>query len=352
MLLSRVGFVAPACLLLAVALPSLQGCGKSSETPPFNPHVNGSGGEGAGDGAEAGTTGGESGSQPQSGDGGGSGASGDPGGGGGGEEAGAGAGVGAVGGVVGGVGAVGGVVGGAGAGAGAAGNTEPVFYGPFEAAGENCVQAGQICHRLTTIQCAGEVHCCENPGRTFQECYDYMFDGCVNDLYIDEISLDPIVGFDADFACTAFAEYEQKTEQCHTSVVDWGASLNGLRGIIKGTRNPGDSCFPELTPRTSAVDAAALASCSDGANQACLPLAAVFWNCSPLNGEGGRCMTDINCLPDHYCDNPDMSIIGAVCKYRKQIGQPCSVPNECLTLVCKQGQCRADDQQGVFCLQN
>jgi hypothetical protein len=242
-----------------------------------------------------------------------------------------------------------------GAGAGTGGDPGPVFYGPFDVGTDpnaNCVQAGQICHRLTTIQCAGEVHCCENPGRTFQECYDYMFDGCVNELYIDKISLDPIVGFDLDFACTAFAEYEQKTEQCDPSVVDWGISMDGLRGIIKGTRGPGEGCATDITPPTKEGEAAALVSCTDGANQACLPTAVAFWNCRPLNGEGGNCMTDINCLPDLYCDNPDLSVTGARCKNRKQIGEPCAAANECLTLVCKQGQCRLDDQQGVFCLRN
>jgi hypothetical protein len=349
MFFSRAGFVAAACVLAAALLLSAQGCGRASQTDGFHPsNKNGTGGSDAGSGSGSG---GKAGTSTGSGTGGHSGESGYTGNGG----------EGAGGEVVAGAGAGASAVGGAGddAGAGAEGGTggDPGtgVYGPFDVGDDpnaNCVQAGQICHRFITIQCAGEVHCCKDPGRTFQECYDYMFDGCINQLYIDKISLDPIVGFDPDFACTAFTEYEQKTEQCDPSVVDWGASLDGLRGMIKGTRGPGEGCAPGVTPPTKDGQAAALASCSDGANQACLPTAVAFWNCRPLSADGGNCMTDINCLPDLYCDNPDLSVTGARCKYRKQIGEPCAAANECLTLVCKQGQCRLDDQQGVFCLQN
>ena len=66
----------------------------------------------------------------------------------------------------------------------------------------------------------------------------HTYAGCVNDPLIDQVSLDPIVDFDEEFACRAFTEYEQKTEQCDTDIVDWGLSVNGLPEL----NPPGAEC--------------------------------------------------------------------------------------------------------------
>src|SRR5690349_21138139 len=52
----------------------------------------------------------------------------------------------------------------------------------------NNVMAGQVCDRLSTIQCAGEVHCCTNPTHTYDACKQAMFSLCANDLHLDAVT--------------------------------------------------------------------------------------------------------------------------------------------------------------------
>jgi hypothetical protein len=179
-----------------------------------------------------------------------------------------------------------------------------------------------------------------------------MFRGCVEELMVDAVSLNPEVGFDTAAAEAAFTDYENRTSRCDTSVADWAVSLTGLRSMIKGTLPPDAYCNPIDLQVGQEGEAAALASCMDPGNYACLPKYVAIWQCLPLNNAGGNCMTDVNCNLGLFCDNPDLNPLGAICKDRKPNGSPCELPNECQTLMCKKRQCVPADQQAVFCLEN
>jgi hypothetical protein len=245
---------------------------------------------------------------------------------------------------------------GTGATGGSAGNTdagEQTDSGPgFDAGSDpnrNKVQPGQICDRFATIQCAGEAYCCDNADRDFTECKQVMKDACTGQLAIDAVAANQIIGFDSAVAEKAFAEFESKASKCDTSVAAWGTSMEGMRGILKGTVDTGQSCFPSDAKNTEAT-IAALASCKDGAKYACLPISETVFTCSKRSDAGGPCYTDINCADGLYCKNSNMDLIGSVCAARKSIGESCVQTNECESLYCKKGKCVAADQQTVYCL--
>ena len=196
----------------------------------------------------------------------------------------------------------------------------------------NMVAAAQLCERLTTIQCAGEAHCCNAPGRSVEQCKTEMMDGCVNDAYLDSIAANPITDFDSDAAETAFTQFEMMASLCDPSIAAWGSSVTGLRGILRGTKAPGTSCKPPaLQIANPAAAAAALASCTNLDTHACMPTGlATDWTCDPKNGAGGACFTDVNCQDGLYCPNPNADF-GATCAARKAEGASCSLPNECAT---------------------
>src|SRR5439155_1106829 len=59
----------------------------------------------------------------------------------------------------------------------------------------NDVPGGQVCDRIATIQCAGEQHCCDALNRSFDQCKATMKQGCVDQLYFDAITSNPIAGY-------------------------------------------------------------------------------------------------------------------------------------------------------------
>jgi len=179
-----------------------------------------------------------------------------------------------------------------------------------------------------------------------------MMEYCRDHLKIDSVSMDSSTGFDPVVAEQAFSKYEEMASNCDTNVVFWGTSLEGLRGIIKGTIDPGQPCTPKTVPGDTLDEtgAAALASCKDPANTSCSHPAPLLWTCAPRVDVNLGCITDLNCLEGLYCDNPSLMLIGAVCKPRKAVGSPCVLPNECQSLICKNGTCVEVNQQNVFCL--
>jgi hypothetical protein len=215
--------------------------------------------------------------------------------------------------------------------------------------GRNNVQAGQVCERLSTIQCAGEAYCCDNPGHTYDECKQAMFSLCANDLHLDAVTLNPVSGFDPARAATAFTQCEALASQCDPSIAAFGASVDGLRGITLGTLDPGANCTP---PNVLDVPqaAAALASCKNAATTACLP-GLLQWTCAPRSMAGGPCFTDINCVDGLFCDNPSLALTGAICKPRQADATPCQTPNQCTSLACKAGACVPPGVQAMYCLE-
>lgn len=216
----------------------------------------------------------------------------------------------------------------------------------------NQVQPGDICDRLSTIQCAGEQQCCDNPAHDFEECKGEMHKICKDEIRIDVITADPSTGFDPTFAEQAFTEFENRVSQCDPNVIAWGTSFDGLRGIVKGTVDRSLPCTPsgQLGETLEEAGAIALASCKDPQNTACSHPAILLWTCSPRSDVGGGCITDNNCIDGLYCENPDLLLLGATCRERKAVGANCDLPNECASLICKNGTCATIDQQNVYCL--
>jgi hypothetical protein len=213
----------------------------------------------------------------------------------------------------------------------------------------NKVSAGEMCDRLATIQCAGEAFCCENPGRDFNACKTQQLELCEDTFMFDALAESEKTGFDAAHAEAAYTEFERLASECDTSVVRWGATLEGLRGMFKGTVAPGGSCTTVNVTRRDEV-AKALASCMELATTACLPNGVLLWGCSPRAAAGGQCFTDVNCVDGLYCPNPNFDVAGSTCRERKAVGEQCATPNECASLFCKGGQCVEESVEAAYCL--
>jgi hypothetical protein len=232
------------------------------------------------------------------------------------------------------------------------GGTGGVTMRVFDAGSDperNAVIAGQLCDRLSTIQCAGEAFCCDNPGRDFNACKEQMQDGCEDSLMFDALAESEKTGFDPGHARAAYEEIERLASECDPSVARFGGSIEGLRGIFKGTVAAGGSCTTINVTRRDEV-AKALASCTEPAANACLPNGVLLWTCTARAATGGACFTDVNCNDGLYCPNPDFDVAGSTCRDRKPVGEPCTTPNECATLFCKGGQCVDETVQAAYCL--
>ena len=213
----------------------------------------------------------------------------------------------------------------------------------------NHVAGGIICTRLAQIQCAGEAFCCPNPGRERAACETAQRDFCTQKVYLDAISQSASSGFDAARAASAFETFEQMAAACDTTIAKFAASSEGLRGMLRGTLQAGASCAPGITLDDAAA-AAALASCTEGETQSCLPEDALVWQCAPRGPAGASCFTDVNCQNDLYCPNPDLEFGTKKCTARKTPGESCTAPNECASLYCKGGQCVDATVEAAYCL--
>ncbi|MDH5675871.1 MAG: hypothetical protein OEZ06_27355 [Myxococcales bacterium] len=237
--------------------------------------------------------------------------------------------------------ATGGVGGASGIGGSSGG--EPVPSNP------NAVVPGTICARLAEIQCQAEQDCCPSPGRDFASCKATMEAGCTSELMADVIAADPVTGFDPVHAEAAFTKLEELATTCDIAVASFGESLDGLRGMFKGTVAGGGSCTP-ANVTNKAMAGAALASCLDPDQFACRPTLVPPWNCRPLSASGEPCFTDVNCQAGLFCDNPELLLTGSDCLPRKAAGEACELPNECLSLACRGGLCAENDVTSAYCL--
>jgi hypothetical protein len=225
---------------------------------------------------------------------------------------------------------------------------------PFDAGTDpyrNRVVGGQVCDRLSTIQCAGERACCDAPGRNFEQCKSAMAAECANEYYLDAITANPITGYDIDAAEAAFAEFENRASQCDPSIATWASSLDGLRGITKGTLGSGADCTGSLV--NVAESAAHLAACTNAATTACLPTSTFDWTCEPRSALNGPCFLDLNCQDGLYCDNlgSTPALTGRTCLQRKANGSGCVSGLECSSLTCENGSCTEATDQTAYCLQ-
>ncbi len=249
-----------------------------------------------------------------------------------------------------------------GAGAGAAGQ-EPVVPPPppldervFDAGSDpnrNKVTAGAVCARLAQIQCAGEAFCCPNPTHTVPQCEEISRAGCVDEAYLDMVTANPIVAFDATKAAEAFTKFEELASQCDLSIAEYGASATGLMSMLRGTLAAGKSCSPKGFEKSSA--AASLAACTNVETTACLPTSALLWTCTARGGAGAQCFSDLNCQDGLHCPNPNLlagTFGTASCAARKPAGMPCAQPNECTSFACTGGMCQEPSAEAAYCLTN
>jgi hypothetical protein len=220
----------------------------------------------------------------------------------------------------------------------------------------NRVQPGQVCERLSRVQCAAEQECCNAPGRTFEDCYRAQMSECGR-VYLDQVSQDPITGYSVDAASEAFTEFERLAMQCDPQIALWSISPGGLRGITLGTVAPGAACTPANVTDFQKV-AAHVVSCLEASTYACLPTGLTGlpplepWICSPHSGLDGPCFTDLNCVEGLYCNNNlDNPVpVGSQCKQRKASGGSCTFPNECQSLTCRSGSCVDATTRTAYCL--
>lgn len=232
---------------------------------------------------------------------------------------------------------------------------DPADYFDSDNPERNAVTAGDICDRLATLQCAGEQNCCDDPGRDFDTCKSEALASCRNDTFLDTISDDPITGFNEGLARAAMLEFENKAKDCDVTVASWGESVEGLRGIMEGTRDEGASCAgPDNGTKADA--AAALASCLDPENVACLvevtivPPSATA-TCKARSAAGGKCLTDINCEKGLYCPQSNyLSPAPSNCEARIALDGSCKSNNECESLACKGGKCVEATANSAYCL--
>jgi hypothetical protein len=225
-------------------------------------------------------------------------------------------------------------------------------YDAGSAADRNKVTPADLCRRIAEINCAGEAHCCDNPGRTQDACKQDLNKTCSSDLMLDRVAMQESTRFDAAAAERAYAELERRASMCDPTVAKWGAASDGLRGLLRGSVPAGSSCKPTATVPDAVSLAAGLLSCAEPETNACVyanPLE--DWTCKPRSAAGGGCVTDNNCTDGLYCVIAAPGLPGT-CKERKAVGESCDTPTQCASLFCKRGSCVEADQQAAYCLRN
>jgi hypothetical protein len=149
---------------------------------------------------------------------------------------------------------------------------------------------------------------------------------------------------------TTFTELETRSANCDLGIPGWSLTAAGIRGILKGTRAPGESCKPDTAQLgDKAAQAAALLSCTNSDVSACLPKSLLTtWTCSPKNAAGGGCATPENCDSGTYCQVPAGGSLGK-CAPSVPVQGACTSGVECSSYFCSAGRCVAPDSQLVFC---
>ena len=217
----------------------------------------------------------------------------------------------------------------------------------------NQVEAGRICARLSTLQCAGQAHCCNEAQQDFATCQRSVRADCEAEGLIDQIAADPRSGFNPQQAERTLSELERLAMACDPAVSAWIVSPEGLLSMFRGTLPLGESCRPPVV--TSRVRAAPyLAACTDPEKNACLPSSLLTWRCSGRGSAGSECFTDLNCQEGLYCPqnnylNPEIG--RSACARRLEDGSPCRAANECASLVCYRQRCAPADSNTAYCIQ-
>lgn len=230
----------------------------------------------------------------------------------------------------------------------------PEFDGGSEP-NRNMVQAGELCRRVSTLQCAGEAHCCPTPGRSIQECQSAMLQDCMKNAYLDDLAKNSITGFSPSQAKIALDRLEAAGANCDPGVARWVIEYDGLRGMYQGTVAPSQQCRPTGFLSVAGYGAT-LASCSQIQTHACLftgngPTAAPETaTCAARAEAGATCFVDTNCKDGLYCANTQMKYSTGKCTVSKAVGAACSGGVECATQTCLAGKCAEPTVQSAWCL--
>jgi hypothetical protein len=218
----------------------------------------------------------------------------------------------------------------------------------------NEVEPGELCERVATVQCAAEAYCCSNPGRTFDQCKTIALDACEDDLQLDLVAMEDVAGFDAAKTTAVFDQFEAYAKDCDPAITVWGASVNGIRAMVQGTRDEGDNCAPRNNSNSAVLAGAGLVSCSDPETTACQPRGVpkggvLDWTCDERSDVDGECFSDLNCKDGLYCENPEGRLL-QTCKTIKELGDACTFAHECASYNCEDGECAEIDVQVAYCL--
>jgi hypothetical protein len=233
---------------------------------------------------------------------------------------------------------------------GSGGDPGPRIFDAGSDPNRNRVQAGAVCDRLAIIQCAGERYCCDDPGRSFEQCHLAQVSACRDEAHLDQITLNSITGYSVSHAETAFSEFERRASECDPSIAEWAASTGGMRSITQGTRSIGSDCSLSVFG-SEAANGAQLVSCANPAQAACLVESSLYAASCVMRGQAGtKCFTDLNCVDGFFCNNPNLATSGDTCQTRKSNGASCSAQNECQSLTCRGGTCMEPTVQTAYCL--
>lgn len=230
----------------------------------------------------------------------------------------------------------------------------PAVFDAGSADDRNEVEPGKLCDRVATVQCAAEAACCTNPGRSFSQCKKIALAACEDDLQLDLVAMEDVSGFDAAATTAMFEQFEEYAQTCDPAITIWGASVNGVRAMLQGTRDAGENCAPKNNANSAVLVGAGLVSCTDPETQACQPRGTVKggkldWTCDERSDEDGECFSDLNCKEGMYCDNPKGMLLQK-CQLTKDLGDACTSAHECTSYNCQDGECVELDQQTAYCL--
>jgi hypothetical protein len=217
------------------------------------------------------------------------------------------------------------------------------------------VEPGQLCERLSTVQCTGETRCCNTP-RSASACKAARMMDCMS-TNLDEVARLPISGFNQEKAAILLRKLEQLVSSCDPSVKPWSVSPDGLRSIFEGSVAADQPCTPAPGVASVANYGGALASCKDPATHACLftgagpPAAPATATCAARASAGAKCFVDTNCREELYCDNTSMTYSGGTCTARKPLGDACLHSFECASGFCNHtgSVCGPPDVQHAYC---
>jgi hypothetical protein len=211
-------------------------------------------------------------------------------------------------------------------------------------------QTTSLCARWAAIQCDGEQRCCDTPSRSLDDCERALHDACEQTLFLDQVAMNPIAGYDAAEADHAFADFAQRAADCDPSVASWMASPTGLRGILRGTLDEGKSCKPvDALNADGATLAAALVGCQNPDRDACLPASLLGdWTCAPKQAAGGSCVTAENCASGNYCDSPSSAALGT-CVAALPLMASCESADQCAAGGCVAQKCVEANAQTAYC---